>query len=85
MNIGIGYHQRYVIIVDLFNVVGKNVCAALPRFHAMTECDYIPGFFLKGKHQSFREYQLVFQNLTVDDVKKLDKTFTTLEKLQDTG
>lgn len=85
MNIGVGNHQRYINVIDLFNVLGKNVCKALPGFHAMTGCDYTPAFFRKGKLRPFKllkeseEYQLAFQNLLVDD-KILEKTFTTLEK-----
>ncbi|GFS41018.1 hypothetical protein TNIN_67441 [Trichonephila inaurata madagascariensis] len=46
---GVGNHERLISINDLYQDLGISLSKALPCFHAITECDYTPAFFRKGK------------------------------------
>ncbi|CAH1110719.1 unnamed protein product [Psylliodes chrysocephalus] len=86
ITMGVVNHQRYVNINHMYNILGNTISKALPGFHAMTGCNYIPAFFRKGKLKPFKlliksvYYQLAFQNLATDDEEILKDAFVTLEK-----
>ncbi|CAH1963772.1 unnamed protein product [Acanthoscelides obtectus] len=86
INNGVGNHQRYVNVNELYRILGDSLSKALPCFHAITGCDYTPAFFRKGKVRPFKileqskEYQLAFGNITTDNEDLLDSTFVILEK-----
>ena len=40
---------RYIDVRKLFNKLGKDLCRALPAFHAFTDSDYTAAFSRKGK------------------------------------
>ncbi|CAH1107994.1 unnamed protein product [Psylliodes chrysocephalus] len=86
INMGVGNHQQYVKINNMYNILGTTISKALPGFHAMTGCDYTPAFFRKGKLKPFKllkesvDYQLAFQNLATVDEEILKDAFVTLEK-----
>ncbi|CAF4875188.1 unnamed protein product [Pieris macdunnoughi] len=86
INMGVGNHQRYININELYRILGDSLCKALPCFHAITGCDYTPAFFRKGKVKPFKilenseEYQLAFDNIISDDKEVLETTFVILEK-----
>jgi len=50
---GVGNKQRYVDIAKIYEYLGSSVCRSLPGFHAVTVCDYNPGFFKRGKQRPF--------------------------------
>ncbi|GFY02217.1 uncharacterized protein TNCV_5100761 [Trichonephila clavipes] len=80
----VGYHERLIRINDLYQGLGISLTKTLPRFHAITGCDYTPAFFRKGKLRAFKllkksvEYQLACQEIITDDED--EHTFATLEK-----
>ncbi|CAH2015292.1 unnamed protein product [Acanthoscelides obtectus] len=86
INIGVGNHQRYVNVNELYRILGDSLSKALPCFHAITGCDYTPAFIRKGKVRPFKileqskEYQSAFGNITTDNEDLLDSTFVILEK-----
>lgn len=83
---GVGNHQRYINVNELYRILGESLSKALPCFHALTGCDYTPAFFRKGKVRPFKileksnEYQLAFKNFITDDDKILETTYAILEK-----
>ena len=86
INMGVGNHQRYINVNDVYRILGDSLSKALPCFHALTGCDYTPAFFRKGKVRPFKllekskEYQLACENIITDDDKTLETSFKTLEK-----
>lgn len=53
MEIGTGNHQRFIDVSKLYEILGRDVSAALPAFHAVTGCDFNAAFFRKGKNRPF--------------------------------
>lgn len=86
VNMGVGNHERYINVNQLHSILGCSISKALPGFHAVTGCDYIPAFFRKGKLRPFKlleeteEYQLAFQDLETVCEDTLERAFLTLEK-----
>ncbi|XP_057305868.1 uncharacterized protein LOC130647831 [Hydractinia symbiolongicarpus] len=76
---------RYISINQIYQKLGKNICMALPAYHAFTGCDYTASFSRKGK---IRPFKLLEKNESVQDVFKqlgtnldvTDDAFATLEK-----
>lgn len=70
MEVGTGNNQRIIDVSLLYQVLGDNICCALPAFHAFTGCDYNPSFFKKGKNRPFSillnspRFQSIFINLS---------------------
>ncbi|CAH1100730.1 unnamed protein product [Psylliodes chrysocephalus] len=54
INMGVGNHQRYVNINDMYNILGSTISKALPGFHTMTGYDYTPAVFRKSKLKPFK-------------------------------
>ena len=52
--------MKYVDIASIGNVLGRNVCEALPGMRAITGCDTVSSFAGKGKLSAF---QLVKKNV----------------------
>ncbi|GFS76305.1 uncharacterized protein TNCV_4668291 [Trichonephila clavipes] len=83
---GVGNHERLISINDLYQDLCISLSKALPCFHAITGCDYTPGFFRKGKLRPFKlleksvEYQLACHEIITDDDDELERIFATLEK-----
>ncbi|GFS56744.1 hypothetical protein TNCV_2221791 [Trichonephila clavipes] len=83
---GVGNHERLISINNLYQDLGISLSKALPCFHAITGCDYIPAFFRKGQLRPFKlleksvEYQLACQEIIIEDDDELERTFATLEK-----
>ena len=74
--------RRYICITAISNVLGPQICAALPGFHAFTGSDYTSSFVRKGKVKPYHkmekkeEAQKAFQCLATEigpsnDTKKL--------------
>ncbi|KAL3282537.1 hypothetical protein HHI36_005717 [Cryptolaemus montrouzieri] len=47
INMGVGNHQRYINVNELYRILGVSLSKALPCFHAITGCDYTPAFLEK--------------------------------------
>jgi len=77
--------SRHIINVNaLHELLGLDLCKALPGFHAFTGCDYNPAFFKKGKKRPFQilakneEFQQAFASLG-DTGIDIDNTFAKIE------
>lgn len=86
IEVGVSNAQRFINVTELYKSLGKNICKALPGFHAFTGCDYNPAFFRKGKKHPLSilynsdNYQKAFADL--GDLENNDSTnvFETLEE-----
>ena len=62
-------NRRYISITAIYELLGPQICAALPGFHAFTGSDYTAAFVRKGKVKPFakleknKEAQKAFQSL----------------------
>lgn len=69
LDTGTGNKRRMIDIQAIANVLGTDVCAALPAYHAFTGCDYTSSFVRKGKAQPFKivcrhsDFTAAFKNL----------------------
>ena len=69
LDTGTGNKRRMIDIQAIANVLGTDVCAALPAYHAFTGCDYTSSFVRKGKVQPFKivcrhsDFTAAFKNL----------------------
>ncbi|KMQ92559.1 hypothetical protein RF55_7436 [Lasius niger] len=50
MDVSVGNTQRHINVTELHKNLGDNLCTSLPAFHALTDCDFNPTFFRKGKN-----------------------------------
>ena len=57
--------MKYVDISSIGNVLGRNVCEALPGMYAITGCDTVSSFAGKGKLSAF---QLVKKNILFQEL-----------------
>ena len=57
--------MKYVDIDSIGNILGRNVCEALPGMHAITGCDTVSSFAGKGKLSAF---QLVKKNVSFQEL-----------------
>ena len=53
----LGNNQRILNVNAIHKTLGEKLCSALPGFHAITGCDYIPAFFGKGKNRPWKLLQ----------------------------
>lgn len=67
----------------LGNILGENMCKALPGFHAYTGCDFTASFYKKGKSRPFEilksneKYQIMFAELnSPNDIENEEKIAT---------
>lgn len=78
-------NRRYISITNIYELLGPQICAALPGFHAFTGCDYTSSFVRQGKVRPFaklennQEAQKAFHCLATDK-QQSQKTQTTLQK-----
>jgi len=69
LDTGTGNKRRLIDIQAIADVLGTDVCAALPAYHAFTGCDYTSSFVRKGKVQPFKivcrhsDFTAAFKNL----------------------
>lgn len=83
IKLGTGNRERFLNVNQLYSALGKNVCRALPSFHAFSGCDYNPAFFKKGKVRPFSilkrspEFLKAFYDMNTDNA---DEIFATIEK-----
>lgn len=49
MDMGVGNSRRYINVSLLYDKLGSSLTKSLSDFHAMTECDYNPSLYRKGK------------------------------------
>lgn len=67
---GVENHERSIKVDELYQILGGSISKALPCFHALTGCNYVPASFQKGKLRSFKllekfvEFQLACQEIT---------------------
>lgn len=84
-------NTRHIIDVNaLHELLGLDLCKALPGFHAFTGCDYNPAFFRKGKQRPFQilqkkeDFKKAFASLgdssivTDDNINKLESFLCTI-------
>ncbi len=46
--------RQYINVSTMAHNLGKNICEALPGYHAFTGCDFTASFFGKGKVRPFK-------------------------------
>ena len=46
--------RKFINITKLAEQLGKDVCNALPAYHAFTGCDYTASFMRKGKVRPYK-------------------------------
>ncbi|XP_074106572.1 uncharacterized protein LOC141532227 [Cotesia typhae] len=51
LNAGTGNNQRYINLTKVYEHLGPSLSRSLPRFHALTGCDFNPAFFKRGKQR----------------------------------
>ncbi|CAH0731407.1 unnamed protein product, partial [Brenthis ino] len=67
---GSGNTKRYINVTRLYEVLGRDLCSALPGFHAFTGCDFNPALYRRGKIfpykilSSSEKYIKAFSNLS---------------------
>lgn len=54
INLGVGKHERFISLNEIYEILGNSLSKALPCFHALTGCNYTPAFFRKGKLRHFK-------------------------------
>ena len=62
--------QQCLNCTELAEVLGQDLCKALPGFHAFRGCDYTAAFYRKGKAHPFNLYIWLYRPDFPDDITR---------------